>query len=100
MRSTLDRVLIHDIKNMGFRLQMLLSNIEEHYGDPDFKRSVQDLLSSTVGRLEAIAGRFQAHQDAVLVKVALDINEVLQAVASVATPACASGTAAMRRMPP
>lgn len=85
LRSTLDRVLIHDIKNMGFRLQMLLSNIEEHYGDPDFKRPVQDLLSSTVGRLEAIAGRFQAHQDAVLVKVALDINEVLQAVASTAT---------------
>ncbi|MGH9399524.1 MAG: ATP-binding protein [Thermoanaerobaculia bacterium] len=85
LRSTLDRVLIHDIKNMGFRLQMLLSNLDEHYGDPDFKRSVQDLLGSTVERLEAIAGRWHAHQDALLVKVALDLNEVLQAVASTAT---------------
>jgi len=42
LRSTLDRVLVHDIKNMGFRLQMLLSNVDEHYGDPEFKRSVQD----------------------------------------------------------
>jgi signal transduction histidine kinase len=81
LRSTLDRVLIHDVKNIGFRLQMLLSNLEEHYGDPDFKRSVQDLLSATVGRLEGIAARHQAHEDAVLVKIALDLNEVLQAVA-------------------
>jgi signal transduction histidine kinase len=81
LRSTLDRVLIHDVKNIGFRLQMLLSNLEEHYGDPDFKRSVQDLLSATVGRLEDIAARHQAHEDAVLVKIALDLNEVLQVVA-------------------
>jgi signal transduction histidine kinase len=85
LRSTLDRVLIHDVKNIGFRLQMLLSNLEEHYGDPDFKRSVQDLLSTTVGRLEEIAARHQAHEDAVLVKIALDLNDVLQAVAGAAT---------------
>src|SRR5262249_51380598 len=81
LRSTLDRVLIHDVKNIGFRLQLLLSNLEEHYGDPDFKRSVQDLLSATVGRLEDIAARHQAHEDAVLVKIALDLHEVLQVVA-------------------
>jgi signal transduction histidine kinase len=85
LRSTFDRVLIHDVKNIGFRLRMLLSNLEEHYGDPDFKRSVQDLLSSTVRRLEEIAARRQAHEDAVLVKIALDLNEVLQAVAQSAT---------------
>jgi signal transduction histidine kinase len=70
---------------MGFRLQMLLSNLDEHYGDPDFKRSVQDVLGSTVERLEAIAGRWHAHQDALLVKIALDLNEVLQSVAASAT---------------
>jgi signal transduction histidine kinase len=85
LRSTLDRVVIHDIKNMGFRLQMLLSNLEEHYADPDFKRSVKDLLSTTVERLETIATRYQAHQDAVLIKVALDLNEVLQNVAAAVT---------------
>ena len=42
LRSALDRVLVHDIKNMGFRLQMLLSNVDEHYGDPEFKRAVQE----------------------------------------------------------
>ena len=71
LRSTLDRVLVHDVKNMGFRLQMLLSNLEENYGDPDFKKLVQSLIASTVDRLEAIAGRYEAHHDAVLVKVSL-----------------------------
>ncbi len=80
LRSTLDRVLVHDIKNMGFRLQLLLSNLDEHYGDPEFKRSVQELLRSTVERLEGIVGRFSAHEDAVLIKVALDLNGVLREV--------------------
>jgi hypothetical protein len=61
LRSTLDRVLVHDIKNMGFRLQLLLKNMEQHYDDPEFKRSVQELLSSTVRRIDQIVGRFSAH---------------------------------------
>ncbi|MDQ5858772.1 MAG: ATP-binding protein [Acidobacteriota bacterium] len=78
LRSTLDRILIHDIKNVGFRLQLLLTNLEEHYGDPEFKRSVRDLLSSTIERLDGIVGRYSAHPDAVLIKVALDLNAVLR----------------------
>ena len=48
LRSALDSVLIHDIRNMGFRLQMLRSNLDEHYGNPDFKLSVEELLSATI----------------------------------------------------
>jgi hypothetical protein len=58
LRSALDRVLVHDIKNMGFRLQMLLSNIDEHYDDPRFKASVQELLRTTVERLDGMVERF------------------------------------------
>ena len=78
LRSTLDRVLIHDIKNMGFRLELLLSNLEEHYDDPEFKQAVADLLRSTVDRLDGIVGRFSAHEDSVLIKVGLDLNEVVR----------------------
>jgi signal transduction histidine kinase len=74
-------VLVHDVKNMGFRLQMLLLNLEEHYGDPEFKKLVQSLLHSTVDKLETIAGRYEAHQDAILVKVSLSPNDVLNVVA-------------------
>ena len=85
LRSTLDRVLIHDIRNMGFRLQMLRSNLDAHYGDPDFKRSVQELLSSTIERLDGIVGRWSAGQDQVLIKVALDLNSLLRDIADGAT---------------
>jgi signal transduction histidine kinase len=81
LRSTLDRVLVHDIKNMGFRLQLLLKNMEQHYDDPEFKRSVQELLSSTVRRIDQIVGRFSAHEEPVLIKVALDLNGIVREVA-------------------
>jgi signal transduction histidine kinase len=94
LRSALDRVLVHDIKNMGFRLQMLLSNVDEHYGDPEFKRAVQELLQSTVERLDGMVERFSAHEDALLIKVALDLNNVIREVVSGTTrrePDSASG---------
>jgi signal transduction histidine kinase len=81
LRSARDRVLVHDIKNMSFRLRLLLSNLEEHWEDPDFRRTVRDLLVSSVERLEGIAGRFVEREDAVLIKVALDVNDLLREVA-------------------
>lgn len=81
LRSTLDRVLVHDIKNMGFRLQLLLSNLEEHYEDPEFKRSVEELLRSTVDRIDGIVDRFSTGDEPVLIKVALDLNGIVREVA-------------------
>jgi signal transduction histidine kinase len=81
LRSALDRVLVHDVKNMSFRLRLLLSNLDAHWEDPDFRRTVRDLLASTVERLEGIAGRFAAHEETVLIKVELDVNGLLQRVA-------------------
>jgi signal transduction histidine kinase len=100
LRSTLDRVLVHNIKNMGFRLQLLLSNLEEHYDDPEFKRSVRELLSSTIQRLDGIVGRYAAHPDAVLIKVALDLNSVLREAAQSATRRGAGREAEVRGLAP
>ena len=81
LRSALDRVLVHDVKNMSFRLRLLLSNLDEHWEDPEFRATVRGLLASTVERLEEIAGRFVAHEDAVLIKVALQVNDLVREVA-------------------
>jgi signal transduction histidine kinase len=97
LRSTLDRVLVHDIKNMGFRLQLLLSNLEENYGDPEFKRSVEELLRSTVDRIDGIVDRFSAHDEPVLIKVLVDLNGIVREVAEgetrrgLSVPPAASG---------
>jgi len=82
LRDTIDRVLIHDIKNMGFRLEMLRANLEEHYGEAEFRRSVQELLAATVERLDRIVGQWSAPRDAVLIKVALDVNALIREVAA------------------
>lgn len=86
IRSTKDSVLIHDIKNLGLRLSLLLSNLEEHYDDPDFKRSASDLLRSTVQKLEGIAGSWASHRDSVLIKVPLELNDLLQEVLRTCRP--------------
>jgi signal transduction histidine kinase len=80
LRGTFDRVLVHDIKNISFRLRLLLSNLEEHWSDPEFRKAVRDLLASSVERLEEVVGRFVAHEDAVLIKVEMDVNGLLRQV--------------------
>jgi signal transduction histidine kinase len=81
LRSALDRVLVHDVKNMSFRLRLLLSNLDEHWEDAEFRKTVRELLASTVERLEGIAGRFIEREDALLIKVELDVNELLRKTA-------------------
>jgi len=81
LRSTLDRVLVHDVKNMSFRLRLLLSNMDEHWEDGEFRKTVRELLASTVERLEDIAGRFVEREDTLLVKLELDVNDLLRTIA-------------------
>lgn len=81
LRGTFDRVLVHDIKNMSFRLRLLLSNLDEHWEDPEFRKTVRELLASSVERLEDIVGRFVAHENALMIKVELDVNGLLRQVA-------------------
>ena len=76
LRSTMDSVLLHDMRNMGFRLGLLLENVEEHFGDPDFKRSVVELLQGTREKLDAMVSRWMAHADSILIKVEVDLNDV------------------------
>ncbi|HKB69317.1 MAG TPA: ATP-binding protein [Thermoanaerobaculia bacterium] len=82
LRSTLDSVFLHDMKNLEFRLSLLLSNLEEHYGDPDFKRSVVELLQSSLEKVDSVVDRWSAYRDALLVKVPLDVNDLLRSVAA------------------
>ena len=83
VRATQDSVLIHDIRNLGLRLSLLLSNMEEHYGDPGLQAQRggpprnRPSRSSTASRG---AGRLAA--DAVLIKVPLDLNDLMQEVAA------------------
>lgn len=94
LRAAADSVLLHDMRNMGQRLNLLLSNLDEHYGDPEFKRSVASLLQSTVEKLDAMATQW-AGRRGVLIKVPLDLNSLLaELLASTGTKGAAGDVAA------
>jgi signal transduction histidine kinase len=80
LRSTMDSVLLHDMRNMGFRLGLVLENLEEHFGDPDFKRSVVELLQGTRDKLDTMVDRWTAHTDSILIKVEVDVNDLVREV--------------------
>jgi signal transduction histidine kinase len=60
--------------------------MEEHYDDPDFKRSAADLLQSTVQKLDGIARSWSSRGDSVLIKVPLELNDLVQEVLRTCQP--------------
>lgn len=60
--------------------------MEEHYGDPDFKSSAADLLQSTVQKLDGIAKSWSSRGESVLIKVPLELNDLLQEVLRTCRP--------------
>lgn len=64
---------------------MVRANLEEHYADPEFQRSLRELLTSTVERLDGIVGRLAGEDTAVLIKVELDLNGIIRQIAGGAT---------------
>jgi signal transduction histidine kinase len=87
----MDSVLIHDMKNLEFRLGLLLDNLDEHFGDPEFKRSALDLIEGTREKLDTMINRWTAHRDSVLIKVELDLNDVVREALRVARVRARSG---------
>lgn len=70
-------MLVHDVKNLSFRLGTLLQNLQNHYEDPLFKQSVVDVLTDTVDQMDRIVRRCRERKNDILIKVPLNLNEIL-----------------------
>ncbi|HKZ39309.1 MAG TPA: ATP-binding protein, partial [Candidatus Hodarchaeales archaeon] len=77
VERTVDSVIVHDMKNLAFRLSALLQNLEEHYEDPLFKESMTDVLGDTIRKMDAIVKRFKTEKQHVIIKLRVDINQIL-----------------------
>lgn len=75
-------LVVHDVKNLSFRLGVLLRNLEDNYEDPLFKQSVVEVLSDTVDQMDLIVRRCRDRRGDILIKVPLDLNEVLHRAVS------------------
>lgn len=80
VERTVDSVIVHDMKNLAFRLSALLQNLEENYEDPLFKQSMTDVLGDTISKMDAIVKRFKTEQQHVIIKLRVDINQILSEV--------------------
>ncbi len=58
-------LLVHDIKNLSFRLGALLQNLQKHYDDPLFKKSVVDILDDTVDKMDRMVRRCRDRREGV-----------------------------------
>lgn len=80
LQRTVDSVIVHDLKNLAFRLSALLQNIDVNYENPLFKTSMMEILADTIGRMDTIVRRFRDHQKQVIIKLRINLNDVLTAM--------------------
>lgn len=78
VERTADSVIVHDMKNLAFRLSALLQNMDENYENPLFKNSMMDVLGDTIRKMETIVRRFRENQQQVVVKLRIDVNQMLK----------------------
>jgi len=80
VQQTADSVIIHDMKNLAFRLGALLHNMEDNYDSPLFKQSMTEILNDTVQKMHAIVNRYRENREQVVVKLKVDINQILMKI--------------------
>jgi signal transduction histidine kinase len=76
--NILGSILVHDMRNLSFRLRSLSANIGAHYADPAFRDSLVRTLNDTTAQMDRMVKRFREQKEMVIVKVRTDLNEVFQ----------------------
>jgi hypothetical protein len=71
---------VHDIKNLSFRLGLLLRNVQDHFEDPLFRQSVVDVLRETVDKMDRMVRRCRDYGEGVMIRYPVDLNEVLDGI--------------------
>lgn len=75
--NLLGSVLVHEMKNLSFRLRSLSQNIGANYSDPAFQESLTRTLDETTRHMDQMVQRFRAQREIVIVKLRTNLNEVV-----------------------
>lgn len=76
--NILGSILVHDMKNLSFRLRTLNANISARYADPAFRESLVSTLDDTTSQMDRMVKRFRERKERVIVKLRTDLNEVIR----------------------
>jgi len=69
---------VHDLKNIAGRLAALCQNLATHYDDQVFKGTALDLLDDTALHLRRLAEDLRSHDGHIMVKLRVDLNQILE----------------------
>jgi len=76
--NILGSILVHDMKNLSFRLRAVGQNLEANYTDPAFRRSLVNALNDTTEKMDRMVRRFRERKEMVVVKIRIDVNELMR----------------------
>jgi signal transduction histidine kinase len=76
--NILGSILVHDMKNLSFRLRAASQNIESNYANPAFRVSLVRTLNDTTDKMDRMVRRFRERKEMVVVKIRVDVNDVMR----------------------
>ncbi len=76
--NILGSILVHDMKNLSFRLRAAGQNLGANYADPAFRHSLVNTLSDTTAKMDRMVRRFRERKEMVVVKIRIDVNELMR----------------------
>ena len=74
--NLLGSVLVHDIRNISFRLHSMSRNLEDNYDDPGFRESLSKAMTESAKQMDQLVLRFRTEKKMVTVKSRTDLNEI------------------------
>ncbi len=80
--NILGSILVHDMKNLSFRLRAAGQNLETNYADPCFRQSLVNTLNNTTEEMDRMVRRFRERKEMVVVKIRIDVNELMRSALS------------------
>lgn len=75
--NLLGSILVHEMKNLSFRLHSLSQNVGANHSDPAFRESLIRTLDETGKHMDQMVHRFRAQKEMVIVKLRTNLNEVV-----------------------
>lgn len=79
-------LLAHDLMNLAARLAILHDNLGVHYEEAEFKGAALRVLDDSVRHLKRLAADLREHEGRVLMKLRVDLNQVLMLALSDTRP--------------
>jgi signal transduction histidine kinase len=79
-------LLVHDLKNLAGRLDLLGHNLAAHFDDPLFRGSALELLDETALHLRGLAGELREREGRLVAKLRVDLDRVLSDAVAERTP--------------